>query len=70
MLSIASTRVGFEEWENTFRVNVTLNVRPLNMRPYYEGKGKGVIINTGSVAGAHAHHGQLPTVLQSMLSVA
>lgn len=47
-----------EEWENVFRVNVTA---PLYLSqlvaPIMKEKGKGVIINTSSVAGAHAHHG-------------
>lgn len=47
-----------EEWENVFRVNVTA---PLYLSqlvaPIMKEKGKGVIINISSVAGAHAHHG-------------
>lgn len=59
MLSV--TPIGdltLEEWENIFKVNVTA---PLYLSqlvaPVMKEKGKGVIINTSSVAGAHAHHG-------------
>ncbi|SCG83079.1 short-chain dehydrogenase/reductase SDR [Proteiniborus sp. DW1] len=47
-----------DEWNKTFSVNVTA---PLYLSqlcaPIMKAKGKGVIINTSSVAGAHAHHG-------------
>lgn len=47
-----------EEWENTFRVNVTAPLYLAQLvAPIMKEKGKGVIINTSSVAGAHAHHG-------------
>ncbi len=58
---LSTTPIGelsMEEWENVFKVNVTA---PLYLSqlvaPIMKEKGKGVIINTSSVAGAHAHHG-------------
>lgn len=59
MLSVTPIgNLSLEEWDNTFRVNVTT---PLYLSqlcaPIMKEKGKGVIINTSSVAGAHAHHG-------------
>ncbi len=59
MLSVTPIdKLTLEEWENIFRVNVTA---PLYLSqlvaPIMKEKGKGVIINTSSVAGAHAHHG-------------
>lgn len=50
--------VTLEEWNDVFNVNV---VSPLYLAqlvaPIMKEKGKGVIINVGSIAGAHAHHG-------------
>lgn len=50
--------VTMKEWTDVFNVNV---VTPLYLTqlvaPVMKAKGKGVIINVGSVAGAHAHHG-------------
>ncbi|MFY9482675.1 MAG: SDR family NAD(P)-dependent oxidoreductase [Tissierellaceae bacterium] len=59
MLSITPLQeISLEEWENTFRVNVTAPMYLTQLcAPVMKEKGKGVIINTGSVAGAHAHHG-------------
>src|SRR5690606_21596097 len=58
---LSTTPIGelsMEEWENVFKVNVTA---PLYLSqlvaPIMKEKGKGVIINTSSVAGAHANHG-------------
>ncbi len=59
MLSV--TPIGdltMEEWENVFKVNVTAPFYLSQLvAPIMKEKGKGVIINTSSVAGAHAHHG-------------
>ncbi|NLX61190.1 MAG: SDR family oxidoreductase [Tissierellia bacterium] len=50
--------LSFVEWENVFRVNVTAPLILAQLvAPVMKEKGKGVIINTSSVAGAHAHHG-------------
>ena len=50
--------VTMKEWTDVFNVNV---VTPLYLTqlvaPVMKAKSKGVIINVGSVAGAHAHHG-------------
>lgn len=47
-----------EEWENVYRVNVTAPLLLAQLvAPVMKEKGKGIIINTSSVAGAHAHHG-------------
>ena len=59
MLSITPLLdVTVKEWTDVFNVNV---VTPLYLTqlvaPVMKEKGKGVIINVGSVAGAHAHHG-------------
>lgn len=52
------TQLSLEEWENCFRVNVTAPLYLTQLvAPIMKEKGKGVIINTSSVAGAHAHHG-------------
>lgn len=50
--------ISLEEWNNVFNVNVTsvLYLTQL-IAPIMKEKGKGVIINTGSVAGFDAHHG-------------
>ncbi len=50
--------ISLDEWNETFTVNVTgpLYLTQL-VAPIMKKKGKGVIINTGSVAGAHAHYG-------------
>lgn len=50
--------ISLEEWNNVFNVNVTsiLYLTQL-IAPIMKEKGKGVIINTGSVAGFAAHHG-------------
>ncbi|NLY77791.1 MAG: glucose 1-dehydrogenase [Tissierellia bacterium] len=59
MLSITPLQeLSIEEWENTFKVNVTAPLLLAQLvAPIMKEKGKGVIINTSSVAGAHAHHG-------------
>lgn len=50
--------VSLEEWNNVFNVNLTsvLYLTQL-VTPIMKEKGKGIIINTGSVAGCAAHHG-------------
>lgn len=59
MLSTSSFQdLSLEEWENTFKVNVSAPLYLTQLcAPVMKEKGKGVVINTGSVAGAHAHHG-------------
>lgn len=59
MLSITPLiDLSIEEWENIFRVNVTAPLYLTQLvAPIMKKKGKGVIINISSVAGAHAHHG-------------
>ena len=59
MLSTAPLKeLSLEEWDTVFKVNVTSALYLTQLvAPIMEEKGKGVIINTGSVAGAHAHHG-------------
>ena len=50
--------IGFEEWNKAYAVNVTAPLYLAQLcAPIMKEKGKGVIINTSSVAGAHAHHG-------------
>lgn len=50
--------LSMKEWDDTFRVNVTAPfVLTQLVAPIMKEKGKGVILNTSSVAGAHAHHG-------------
>lgn len=58
-LSMSSLQdVSIKEWNDVFNVNVTsaLYVTQL-VAPIMKAKGKGVIINTSSVAGFAAHHG-------------
>ena len=59
MLSISPIQnISLEEWDNAFKVNVTAPLYLTQLcAPVMKEKGKGAIINTGSVAGAHAHHG-------------
>ncbi|MDR7855455.1 SDR family oxidoreductase [Tissierella sp.] len=59
MLSITPLmNLSLKEWEDTFRVNVTAPLYLAQLvAPVMKEKGKGIIINTSSVAGAHAHHG-------------
>lgn len=59
MLSITPLmELSFEEWNKIFAVNVTSALYLAQLcAPIMKKKGKGVIINTSSVAGAHAHHG-------------
>lgn len=52
------TDVSIEEWDNIFKVNVTSSLYLTQLvAPVMKEKGKGVIINTSSVAGFAAHHG-------------
>ena len=59
MLSLTPLmELSFEEWNKAFAVNVTAAFYLAQLcAPIMREKGKGVIINTSSVAGAHAHHG-------------
>lgn len=59
MLSVTPLQeISLEEWDNTFKVNVTAPLYLTQLcAPIMKEKGKGVIINTSSVAGADAHHG-------------
>lgn len=50
--------IGLEEWDNTMQVNVTSALMLAQMvAPIMKEKGKGVIINTGSIAGTSASWG-------------
>lgn len=59
MLSMSSlAEVSMEEWENVFNVNVnSALVLTQLVAPIMKEKGKGVIVNTASVASFAAHHG-------------
>ena len=47
-----------EEWDHTFAVNVTSAFHLIQMvAPIMKEKGKGVVVNTASVASLAAHHG-------------
>ena len=47
-----------DEWQNTFDVNVNAAFHLIRMvAPIMKGKGKGVVVNTVSVAALAAHHG-------------
>jgi 3-oxoacyl-[acyl-carrier protein] reductase len=64
MLSLTPIQeLTIDEWNKVMMVNVTA---PLYLgqlvAPVMKAKGKGVIINNGSVAGAHAHHGPVAYV--------
>ena len=58
-LSMSSLQdVSLEEWDNIFNVNVTSSLFLVQLvAPIMKKKGKGVIVNTSSVAGFAAHHG-------------
>lgn len=50
--------ITLEEWNEVFQVNLTTPLQLAQLvAPIMEEKGKGVIINTSSVAGRAAHHG-------------
>ncbi len=50
--------VSIDEWNNIFNVNVTSSMYLTQIiAPIMKEKGKGVVINTSSVAGFAAHHG-------------
>ncbi|HHT21329.1 MAG TPA: glucose 1-dehydrogenase [Tissierellia bacterium] len=59
LLSVTPTLdIGLEEWDNALQVNVTSALMLAQMvAPIMKEKGKGVIINTGSVAGTSARWG-------------
>lgn len=71
MLSIATMdKLSLEEWDNTFKVNVTAPLYLTQLcAPIMKEKGKGVVINTSSVAGAHGHHG-MPAYVSSKHAIA
>ncbi len=58
-LSMSSLQdVSLQEWESVFNVNVNSALYLTQMvAPIMKAKGKGVIVNTSSVAGFAAHHG-------------
>jgi 3-oxoacyl-[acyl-carrier protein] reductase len=58
-LSMSSLQdVSLEEWNNIFNVNVTSALYLTQLvAPIMKKKGKGVIVNTASVASFAAHHG-------------
>ena len=59
MLSMSPVaEVSLEEWDKVFKVNVTSALYLMQQAaPIMKAKGKGVIINTASVASFAAHHG-------------
>ena len=59
MLSMSALKdVPLDEWKKVFDVNVTSALYLVQLvTPIMKAKGKGVIINTSSVAGFAAHHG-------------
>ena len=64
MLSLSSVQdVTIEEWDKIFRVNVDSALRLCQIAaPIMKAKGKGVIVNTASVASFAAHHGFAPYI--------
>ncbi len=59
----AIPEIPIEEWNSIFNVNVTSSLYLTQLvTPVMKEKGKGVIINTSSVAGFGAHHGSVAYV--------
>ncbi len=55
--------VSMEEWDEMFKVNVASYLKMAQLvAPIMKAKGKGVIVNTSSVAAYGAHHGFAPYV--------
>ncbi len=52
------TQLTMKEWHDVMNVNLTAPLYLTQLvAPIMKEKGHGIIINTSSVAGAHAHHG-------------
>ena len=67
MLSLSTIEeITMDEWQKVMNVDVTSSmILSQKVAPIMKAKGKGVILNTGSVAGTSARWGPLPTVPQT-----